>query len=277
VLHAACGQAWKTDIRTEGAMNHKKRFMMVGVILLSLSVAPALAGDGILYNGSDFWLTRGDGKTSADFSKEPIPAGFFCNRSEPFTQRIVFRGVPLATAEGPLGADTIVQRLDDAVFNRRGVAFTRIQMRALLLESVAPVKTACGSFNVKVRLTGEQPITRMRIVREDESGGRFVAPIAVKVKMSFAPVAGKARERLEIVRNIRFRPTVVAWSIRTEKTRLFEKAGFLLVDTDGDGRPDTYLPGTSNFAAGVRTSGNKFDCAARSHEDPGHEHGTTCY
>ena len=27
-------------------------------------------------------------------------------------------------------------------------------------------------------------------------------------------------------------------------------SGFVLVDTDGDGATDTYLPGTSNFAAG---------------------------
>ena len=260
-------------------MNGKLGFVaMIGALVLILSAAPAMAGD-IIYNGSDFWRTPGNGTTSADFAKEPIPAGFFCNKSEPFTGRIVFRGVPLATSDGPLGRiDTIVQRLDDAVFNKRGVAFTRIQMRALLLESVAPVKTACGSFRVQVRLAGEQPVTRMRVVRQGETGGFFVAPIAVNVKMSFVPVTGKARERLEVGRNIRFQPAVVPWLFRTEKMRLLEKSGFLLVDTDGDSRPDTYVPGTSNFAAGARANkGEGYDCFVDQHIDPGHEHGTICY
>ena len=45
-----------------------------------------------------------------------------------FAGRIPFKGVPVATSvPGVLGAtDTITQRLDDAVFNRRGVATTRL-------------------------------------------------------------------------------------------------------------------------------------------------------
>jgi hypothetical protein len=261
-----------------------KRFVaMIGAVALVLAAVPAMADDAI-YNGSDLWTTPANGKTFTDFSREPIPAGFFCAKSAPFTGRVAFKGVPLRTSEGALGrVDTIVQRLDDATFNKRGVASTRIQMRALLLESVAPIKTACGSFNVTARLDGTQPVTRMRIVRESENSGYFVSNLAVNVKLTFTPVSGKARERLEVSQKIRFNPNRVSWVERAAITgsKSLEKKGFMLVDTDGDLRPDTYLPGTSNFAAGWKLVQNKatldydqpvlfYDEAW--HESPTHEH-----
>jgi hypothetical protein len=92
----------------------------------------------------------------------------------------------------------------------------------------------------------------MKIVRESENGGRFFAPIAVNVRLSFVPVTGKALERLEVTRSLRFAPSNTAfWSVPTEQA--LEKRGVALVDTDSDGRPDTYVPGTSNFAAGWRS------------------------
>lgn len=147
--------------------------------------------------------------------------------------------------------DTIVQRLDDAVFNEKGVAVTRIQMRALQLESIAPIKTACGRFNVRVKLDGQQPITTMRILRENENGGWFLANVGVRARVSFIPVEGKARERLELTRSVRFQPNPKAvWSLSPRPNDV-RKSGFVLVDTDADGRTDTFLPGTSNFVAGL--------------------------
>ncbi|HYG63325.1 MAG TPA: hypothetical protein VEL74_12140 [Thermoanaerobaculia bacterium] len=251
----------------------------ISALALALAVVPAQALDNVIYNGSDLWMTPADGSTYAEFKSNPIPAGFFCNKSEPFTGRIAFKGAPLATADGSLGnTDTIVQRLDDAVFNKRGIASTRIQVRALQFESLAPVKTACGSFRVFVRLQGEQPVTRMKIVRESEDGGRFFSPIAVKVRMSFVPVDGKGRERLEVTRSLRFKPSDHAfWSVPSEQA--LEKRGVALVDTDSDNRPDTYVPGTSNFAAGRRASQNKAiqqdDSVGILHDGYEHYHYTT--
>jgi hypothetical protein len=89
----------------------------VCLIVLTLTALPCLAADRVIYNGIDLWRTMGNGSTFADFAKNPIPAGFFCARSEPFTGRIAFQGVPVATGTpGVLGkTDTLVQRLDDAV------------------------------------------------------------------------------------------------------------------------------------------------------------------
>src|SRR5262245_45528254 len=103
------------------------RTRLLGALALLLLIAlPVAAADRVVQSGLDLWLTPGDGKTFIDFSRAPLPAGFFCFKSEAFAERIVFRGVPIVTGEpGALGrTDTIVERLDDAVFNRRGVATT---------------------------------------------------------------------------------------------------------------------------------------------------------
>lgn len=231
------------------------RTRLIGCIAALLLVAlPTFAADRSIQSGADLWVTPADGKTFIDFKNAPIPAGFFCFKSAPFRGRVVFQGVPVATAEaGVLGkTDTIVQRLDEAVFNGNGVARTRIQMRALHFQSVKPVQTACGAFNVEVRLNGPQPITSMKIVRESEHGGRFFAPIAVNGKLVFTPVGGPAKEILELPRNVRFPANQgIHWADLPGRT--IQRAGYVLADTDNDRVPDSYLPGTSsNFAAGVR-------------------------
>jgi hypothetical protein len=232
------------------------RSRVLGCIVVSLLVAlPALAADRSIQSGVDLWYTPGNGKTYIDFAKIPIPAGFFCFKSTPFRGKVVFEGVPVATGEiGVLAkTDTIVQRLDEAVFNKNGVARTRIQVRALHFQSVKPIQTACGAFNVEVRLKGPQPITSMKIVRQNEHGGRFFAPIWVNGKVVFTPVGKRSSEVLEITRNVRFPAHQgIAWADRLGGLGI-ERLGFVLVDTDNDRVPDTYLPGTSsNFAAGVR-------------------------
>jgi hypothetical protein len=221
--------------------------------VLLLIALPTFAVDQVIQSGIDPWHTPGNGSTFIDFSKEPIPAGFFCSRSAPFTGRVIFRGTPIVTGEpGALGkTDTIVHRLDDAVFDKNGVARTRVQMRALHLVSVEPIRTACGAYNVEVRLNGEQPITNMRIVRENENGGRFFAPIAVNAKLVFTPVLGVSSEILEIDNNVRF-PINQGRSWAYTSNRGVRRAGFVQVDTDNDRVPDTFLPGTStNFVAGA--------------------------
>ena len=236
------------------------RSRLFGVLALLLLISlPVVAADRVIQNGIDLWRTPADGRTFTDFSKDPIPAGFFCAGSAPFTGRIVFRGVPIATGEaGALGrTDTIVQRLDDATFNKTGVAVTRVQVRALQLEGVRPIKTSCGEFRVEARLQGEQPITTMRIVRENANGGRYFVPLALNTKLVFTPVGRPAREILEMAQNMRFPVREgLDWAAQPGLQTGVRRTGFVLVDTDGDRMPDTYLPGSSsNFFAGVSSRG----------------------
>lgn len=252
------------------------RSRLFSVLALLLLIAlPVSAAGRVVQSGIDLWSTPADGKTFVDFSRNPIPAGFFCFNSAPFTGRIFFRGVPIATGEkGILGkTDTIVQRLDDAVFNKNGVARTRVQVRALQFEGLQAIKTSCGAFKVEARLQGEQPITRMRIVRENENGGRYFVPIGINAKLIFTPVGRASSEILEITRKVRF-PVGVGheWSERSGPQKRVQRVGFVLVDTDSDRVPDTFLPGTSpGFFAGT-TGGPVTEGTSVCHTSPDHEH-----
>ncbi len=230
----------------------KPTIIILGLVFFM--ALPAAATDPVIQNGIDLWVTGDEGRTFFDFSSDPIPAGFFCSGSAPFTGKVTFKGEPIATSPaGALGgADTIIQRLDDARFDRRGVAQTRVQMRALSFSSIKPIETACGAFQVSVSLDGQQPVTRMKIVRDHDRGGRYFAPISLRVRVTFTSLAGKSHERLELSRSATF-PILsnTFWASRPGNPS-FSHEGVVLADTDSDGEPDTFLPGTSNFAPGWR-------------------------
>jgi len=253
------------------------RVRSLGILLLISSfAASAFAADRAIQNGIDVWSTAGDGSTFVDFSQAPIPAGFFCSGSAPFTAKVAFQGVPLATDNNKaLGnTDTIVQRLDNAVFNKRGMAVTRTQVRALSLKSVKPIETGCGKFEATVRLDGVQPVTQMVIHRVNEKGGTFSGPLWLNVRVSFTPVGQTSREALEVPMAVRFRDsTQYPWRVKSITP---EVTGFVRVDTDGDGVLDTYLPGTSNFFAGVLTRGSLEKSYTTCHLSNGCQHCTTC-
>jgi hypothetical protein len=230
----------------------KRAIVCIMAFALLAALPAAAATVHTIQNGIDVWRTAGDGTTFVKFDKNPIPRGFFCVGAEAFTGRVVLQGRPLATGTpGELGgADTIVQRLDDATFDGSGVATTRIQIRALQLESVTPIKTSCGDFNVRVTLSGTQPTTTMKIIRETDSSGRFEAPVAVTYKIAFIPTR-VGEKTLELVRSFTLAADPKATWGTLPEAKSFSRRGVLLVDTDGDQIPDTYLPRTSgNFQAG---------------------------
>jgi hypothetical protein len=222
---------------------------VVGAALaLALLASPAFAAEPV-HKGVDMWMTvAGFAKTS--FAKEPIPAGFFCEGSQPFTGTVAFKGVPIATepAKALGNIDTVVRRLDDAVFDDQGEATTRIQLMALSLRSTQPIETSCGKYDVAVRLDGVQPTTTMRIFRADALGGTYSAPLALNVKAVFTPVAGDRAARRELTTHIDLGPgsNSVWMYVKAPQYR-----GDIKIDTKGDGRPDTALPVSSNFLPGV--------------------------
>lgn len=227
------------------------------VMLLTGAAIPAF-GQEMIRNGIDLWRTPA-GYSYIDFGNKPLPAGFFCSGSEPFAGRVVWGGVPLVTQPRGIlnGTDTIVQRLDDAVFDDQGVALTRLQVRALSMASVEPIHTNCGSFDVVVGLAdGEQPTTEMRIVREGEGGGSFESALKLNVRLTFTPVKGGTP--LELTQMTHFPgSTTGVWSTeppvrphgKAADTFRNNLQGFVTVDTDGDGLTDLSLPGVSDFYA----------------------------
>src|SRR5262249_34929028 len=160
--------------------------------------------------------------------------------SKPFTGTILFKGVPLTTSPArSLGKmDTIVRRLDDAVFNDKGVATTRIQLMALSLEGVAPVETSCGQYDVAVSLApGAPPVTTMRIVRTSALGGTYAAPLSLNIKLVFTPTFRPQSERSgrrELTRRIDLGPANNSvWAYVT--TSRYPTG--IKVAVEGDGQP----------------------------------------
>jgi len=220
----------------------------VAVVLAALIACPAFAGQ-VLTQGADLWETA-TGFSYSSFASEPIPAGFFCEGSKPFTGIVSLRGRPLATEPaGALGnIDTIVRRLDDAVLDDKGQAATHIQLMALSLASVKPIDTGCGLYDVTASLAGRQPITTMKIRKTSQGGGSYIAPLELNVKLVFTPVSGKG-ERRELFHHVSMGPgSQSVWSFAHPT---YAEKRTVRVDTDGDGVPDTVVPGPSNFRAGV--------------------------
>lgn len=220
-------------------------------LLALLLAAPAVAAPpGSIPPGVDLWRTIGNGTTHADFAGHPIPADFFCPGSAPFTGRVDFRGEPLTTKGGIAGnADTIVERLDEAVFNGRGLATTRVQLRALSLAGISPIETSCGRYLVHAGLAPNQPVTRMEIYRDHDRGGHFISALALDIKFTFVPLPGSRGEVREIVQRIQSVRTNHQWADRPGRNGIAID-GFLLADTDNDRRPDTYLATSTGFHAG---------------------------
>ncbi len=252
-----------------------------GTLFVVLAVAflmcnSPLVADSVVKRGIDAFTTIDNGKTFYDFASTPIPAGFFCNKSAAFTGSIAFKGLPLTTAApGQLrGADTVIERLDDAVFDARGTASTRIQFRALSLVSSAPIRTACGAFHVYATLAGKQRVTTMSILRTHAEGGSFSAPLAVNVRLTFIPVKAQSKtpRKLELTGRFTFPAATLPWSIKGgSHTRQVTSAH---VDTNGDLAPDTLLRGTANFWPGW--SPNGIEQVVGSYYCPGGGYGYLC-
>ncbi|MCP4655002.1 MAG: hypothetical protein GY856_06240 [bacterium] len=241
------------------------------VCALALLAIPAFAAD-VVYSGTDVWSTPADGKTFVYFGPDPIPADFFCNGSKAFTGRIYLGGVPVITdPSGAFGnADTIMARLDKAVFDSSGVAKTRLQFVALSLVSMEPLKTVCGDYDLTLGLTGAQPISHdMTIVREG-NGGYFVTTFGAKMKISFTPVGGG--KSLDLVRSYTKLHGTHTWTDKPGDDGV-QYGDYVVVDTDLDQVPDTLVEGTSNFAVGwEEIGGEPVPVLATTDEDLGGTH-----
>jgi hypothetical protein len=225
--------------------------VLIVASVAALAVTSAAGASEPIRKGVDVWMTV-TGMAHTTLADDPIPAGFFCSDSRPFSGMITLKGVPLAVTPGAGlgGVDTVVRRLDDAVFNAKGEATTRIQLMALSLASIEPIETSCGKYDVAVSLApGEQPTTTMRIFLENSLGGTYSAPLALNTRIVFTPVSGDKSARRELTRRVDLGPgDFSVWAYVTTP----RYADGAMIDTRGEGRPNTPLPKASNFQAGTR-------------------------
>jgi len=161
---------------------------------LVLAAVPAVAQD-VIARGTDSWKTAGDGTSYTDLS---LPAGFLDRDCPAFKGRVILEGVPVVTSPSDAfnGGDTLIERLADATFDDQGVARTKIVVRGLHFQVADVLKTGCGEWKADIGLDQHQTPTEMTIVREDENGGYFTAPISVDVIWTFTRTSDKAVQTL---------------------------------------------------------------------------------
>ncbi len=167
---------------------HAKGLFALGLLVLLVTAVPATSETITqMKAGYDVWRTLGSGATAYSFEDDPLPKDFFCPGSELYKGRLEFEGQPIKTEPvGVLGnTDTVIERLDDAVFDKEGNARTRIRIKALHLEGTAKLSNACGDWRVEVGLDKTQPVSEMTLKREYSYGGTIHADLWINARLTF--------------------------------------------------------------------------------------------
>lgn len=152
-------------------------FAMAGLALLALpaTAQPQHTSSLTFSAGPDIWNTASGTQitlTEADFAA-------LCGLTVGTTSQYI----PLKGGELPglNSGDTVVKRLDHAVFTSSGTATVRIRTTALALVSDGYVTTPCGPLAFKVGL--DPSVTQregtMTIVRQSNNGGVFHADVLI--------------------------------------------------------------------------------------------------
>jgi hypothetical protein len=154
------------------------RASLLAILLAGLAGLSASAQ--VISAGQDFWTTPANGQTYFTFPAGDVEALCGAVPSSGWDHKLAFLGVP--PPSGP-AYDTVVARLDDAVFDTSGTAKTRVQVQKLTFASIAPQKTPCGPLTWRAALAGAQGITTMVLHRTSPMGGFFNADLSVKVEL----------------------------------------------------------------------------------------------
>ena len=239
--------------------------------LLVIAAAPLDAGDPTVDPGVDLWTTPATGLSFDDFADDPIPRNFFDPDSDPFDGRVTFGGVPLPDVGPPSSpslhpADTVVRRDGPATVPANGSEATiPIQIAALSLASPNPIVVtydggqnpelwwpeACLS-SVAPQVPGSMTITR-QCPGTGGFAGRFESTLPVRPKVIFRREKDGAVRILDPAPEIVLRFVGAHWVGEPDAAlELIQVPAGAVTDGDCDGVPDPPLPGTSNFAAGVR-------------------------
>ncbi|MEM7052796.1 MAG: hypothetical protein AAF604_24255 [Acidobacteriota bacterium] len=233
------------------------RAILLFVLAALVVTSPALAqGSKYIQSGVDVFQTATNAPTGADFSTDPIPAGFFCPGSDPFKGTLKLLGLPLVTSPPGIlgGADTIVERLQGVDLSL-GYGEVPIVVRAMNLYSPDYIGIYCPGqgdtrWRVDVCLCECQETTKiqMKLGGECDTCGFFTGELAINVCLTFTNLeTGEVRGPISHAVNLGIKE--MPWCMQPGAGGLEVKEPFK-VDSDCDGRPDLVLPGTTNFHPG---------------------------
>ena len=231
-----------------------RKLLFVGLALL-LAALPVLA-DNTVTHGIDVFETQGSGSTYADVS---VPAGFFCTGSAAYSGTVVLTGDPVVTSPANvLGhSDTVVERLGDTTFDANGNATVNAIVRAASFKSTSPISvTGCSGsslWDVKSNATPTQSAFSMTLHRSSPTatGGTFDSDVTISPRLTFTQ-QGTGLQRTLDQAQIHFSTSAASWTHQPGSGGVTYTSS-VQIDTNGDGAPDTTVPGTSNFAAGWST------------------------
>lgn len=247
-----------------------------------VAAAPASA-QPIIRRGIDAFQTPNNPPTGVDFSLDPIPAGFFCSGSAPFTGFLPLTSVPVDTVPAGVlnGADTVIERLDD-VNLAFGSGVTRVIVRALRLTGGVVFSVVCGNgeattWQVDACLCGNQPTSELRLALSSTCGcGVADGSLRLNVCLRFTnldtgDVLGPLTRPIELL--VQSMP----WCQNGGPNSL-SVAGPITLIPCADCDPTITVPGTSNFYPGRSCANQGLDCWAlfghltRCHDGPSKDH-----
>lgn len=157
------------------------RTAVLAALLVGLVALPAFAQTSVP-PGKDFWVTPANGQTYFTFPAGDVEALCGAPVSPTWNHVVTFTGVNLSTSTAT-AYDTVVARLDKAVFNSSGIATTRVQVQALSFRSLTTTNTPCGPLNWNAGLAGPQNISQMTIRRTSPNGGLFYAELFINAEL----------------------------------------------------------------------------------------------
>jgi hypothetical protein len=161
------------------------RTAFAALVLVSLAALPAMSQ--VIPADKDYWVTPANGQTVFTFQDGDVESICGLPPDSSWDHNVALQGVPFPGTD----YDTVIARLDNAVFNAAGVATTRIQVVGLAFRSINPTATPCGLLNWKVGLFGPQAVTKMTINRRSQTGGTFCTDIAVNAELQAFDLNGK--------------------------------------------------------------------------------------
>ena len=255
----------------------------LALIASSVAFSAGAASAQVVYAaGDDGWQTPPPVKplvgTPADFSADPLGPDFFFPGSDPFLGTIEFKGFPVQT--NPPGQlreiDTIVRRLQDTPpMNIGDTAQVPVEIVALSLESCQPITVTTNgqdseAWDVTAHLSVQVPQIpgQMTVTRSHPDGGTFSAQFLVRPRFVFTRIDDGLTVVLDPAPEIDLTSSGHAFTEPggpggfdpfTRNLTLFG-AG-IGVDGDGDGIFERTTIGSSNFVAGIGTSGCDFEWA----------------